>query len=129
MEQVIQDFISSWSNVNNTWIVVLLCLMAVDMVSGILSSLKYKTTYSSILYNGIMKKVSIIVSLTAIFLIDTLFVFDSQLFNVLTLIFCGYESLSSIENLGKCGVPFPQWIIDKLYALQDLKQEDKEDEK
>lgn len=117
------DFINqineSWVNMNNTYPALILIFMFLDVVSGLISSWMGKTTFSSIMYYGIQKKVSIIVGIVFMFFCDVLLGFELNVFNTCCLFYLAYEGLSIIENLGKCGIPLPQFLIEHLYALKE----------
>lgn len=117
------DFINaiqtSWENMNETYPLIILIFMGIDIISGLVASWIGKITFSSVMYHGIQKKISILVGIVFLFFVDVLFGFNLNIFNTCCMFYCAYEGLSIIENLYKCGIPIPKFIVDHMEAIKD----------
>ena len=104
--------------IHDNYLFILLTFIVFDIVTGTLKAFKNKTVYSKISKNGVTKHISII--LFCIFFSWVLNVFSMGEFSkVLVMFYIVSYALSIFENLGKMGVPLPEWLNDKFKVLQD----------
>lgn len=104
--------------IHDSYLFILLTFIVFDIVTGTLKAFKNKTVYSKISKNGVTKHISII--LFCVFFSWVLNVFDMGEFSkVLVMFYIVSYGLSIFENLGKMGIPLPQWLNDKFKVLQD----------
>lgn len=104
--------------IHDSYLFILLTFIVFDIVTGTLKAFKNKTVYSKISKNGVTKHVSII--LFCVFFSWVLNVFDMGEFSkVLVMFYIVSYGLSIFENLGKMGIPLPEWLNDKFKVLQD----------
>lgn len=110
----------------DTLLIVLVCVMVLDYISGMLASWIMKEWNSEKGYKGLLKKVLILLIVMLGVLLDRALAHDSWLFrNMVLMFFIANESLSILENSANCGLPIPQKLID---ALEQVKKEDTNDE-
>lgn len=95
------------------WLV--LFMVAIDVILGILNSLKQHHFKSSINKSGIINKCGIVISIVFFYVLDIIMGLDkvgfSELFGSTI---CLSELVSIIYNLKALNVPFPQSVIDFL---------------
>lgn len=104
--------------IHDNYLFMLVTFIVFDIVTGTLKAFKNKTVYSKISKNGVTKHISII--LFCVFFSWVLNVFDMGEFSkVLVLFYIVSYGLSIFENLGKMGIPLPEWLNDKFKVLQD----------
>lgn len=104
--------------IHDSYLFILLTFIVFDIVTGTLKAFKNKTVYSKISKNGVTKHISII--LFCVFFSWVLNVFDMGEFSkVLVMFYIVSYGLSIFENLGKMGIPLPEWLNDKFKVLQD----------
>lgn len=104
--------------IHDSYLFILLTFIVFDIVTGTLKAFKNKTVYSKISKNGVTKHISII--LFCVFFSWVLNVFDMGEFSkVLVMFYIVSYGLSIFENLGKMGIPLPQWLNEKFKVLQD----------
>lgn len=111
-------YVFGWNDI----IVCLLLLMVLDYISGILAAIinEALALNSSKGYKGIFKKLGILIGVAVAHIIgQTLHV--PALYDVVLWFYACNEGLSVLENLAKCGVPFPAKLKDTLEQLKDTK--------
>ncbi len=101
-------------------LIVLLCFMAADYITGVLAAIVSKKLSSSIGFKGLAKKSCILLILIVAVLLDHLLNGDEWLFRTL----CAYfyianEGISIIENAALLGIPVPQKLVDILTQLNN----------
>lgn len=115
MNELIQTFKTA---IHDSYLFILISFIVFDIVTGTLKAFKNKTVYSKINKSGVTKHISII--LFCIFFSWVLNVFNMGEFSKILLMFYIVSyGLSIFENLGKMGIPLPQWLNDKFKVLQD----------
>lgn len=92
-------------------IIVLCVMMIIDYVTGILQAIYKKKLNSKVGAKGILKKALIILVTAMACLLDTKF-FGGKMFigNTVIGFYIFNEGLSILENVGKCGVKYPQTL-------------------
>lgn len=88
---------------HNVFYVVLFLIMF-DIVSGILASAKERKINSSINFDGLIKKMGIMVSLAFITFVDVYFKTNGAIVNMGVGLLVVYEGMSIIENFSRIGV-------------------------
>lgn len=87
--------------------IVLVGLQLVDLLTGLLAN---KCDYKSAkLFNGICKKIYMLMLVTMCVVISRYFKF-SELKTLITFYYISYESLSILENGDKLGVEYPKFL-------------------
>lgn len=102
------------------WDVSLQCLLLAivfDYISGIIKAFHAKTLSSKIGFQGILKKVGILLIVMLGVLVDRVTGNTGAVRTLVIYYFVANEGLSVIENLGQCGVPIPASIKKALKAL------------
>lgn len=107
------------------WDIALQCLLLAivfDYVSGMIKAFHTKTLSSRIGFQGILKKVGILLIVMLGVLVDRVTGNTGAVRTLVIYYFVANEGLSVIENLGQCGVPIPSSIKK---ALKSLNKESK----
>lgn len=102
------------------WDISLQCLLLAivfDYISGIIKAFHTKTLSSKIGFQGILKKVGILLIVMLGVLVDRVTGNTGAVRTLVIYYFVANEGLSVIENLGQCGVPIPASIKKALKAL------------
>lgn len=102
------------------WDIALQCLLLAivfDYVSGMIKAFHTKTLSSRIGFQGILKKVGILLIVMLGVLVDRVTGNTGAVRTLVIYYFVANEGLSLIENLGQCGVPIPASIKKALKAL------------
>lgn len=102
------------------WDIALQCLLLAivfDYVSGMIKAFHTKTLSSRIGFQGILKKVGILLIVMLGVLVDRVTGNTGAVRTLVIYYFVANEGLSVIENLGQCGVPIPASIKKALKAL------------
>ncbi|MEH7117224.1 phage holin family protein [Neobacillus vireti] len=103
---------------------ILVCLMLIDVVSGLLKGAKNKRLKSAIMQMGIMKKAGMLLAIVFASLLDILINDGMPIFRTLMVwLAIGNEGLSIIENFNALGVPMPAQIKDRLAQVVASKTE------
>lgn len=102
------------------WDIALQCLLLAivfDYISGIIKAFHTKTLSSKIGFQGILKKVGILLIVMLGVLVDRVTGNTGAVRTLVIYYFVANEGLSVLENLGQCGVPIPASIKKALKAL------------
>lgn len=102
------------------WDVSLQCLLLAivfDYVSGMIKAFHTKALSSKIGFQGILKKVGVLLIVMLGVLVDRVTGNTGAVRTLVIYYFVANEGLSVIENLGQCGVPIPASIKKALKAL------------
>ena len=102
------------------WDIALQCLLLAivfDYISGMIKAFHSKTLSSKIGFQGILKKVGILLIVMLGVLVDRVTGNTGAVRTLVIYYFVANEGLSVIENLGQCGVPIPASIKKALRAL------------
>ena len=102
------------------WDIALQCLLLAivfDYISGIIKAFHTKTLSSKIGFQGILKKVGILLIVMLGVLVDRVTGNTGAVRTLVIYYFVANEGLSILENLGQCGVPIPASIKKALKAL------------
>ena len=120
--------------VNNKLIQLLVIFITLDVIFGILGSIKQKKTNSTIGIDGILRKIGMIFSIAGCILIDSIVEIDlltfipQELKNYLNLgrvgtaslfaiLYSLFEILSIFKNMMRCKIPLPAKLQKLIYKL------------
>lgn len=130
--------------INNKLIQVLIIFIVLDVIFGILGSIKQHKTNSTIGIDGIIRKIGMIFSITGCVVLDYVVQIDLIFFlpetlksyfgsigiaSLFAIIYCLFETLSIFKNMLRCKIPLPTKLkkyIEKL--LKEFTNEVKEGE-
>lgn len=102
---------------------ILIILMIIDYTTGVMSGCINKKLNSNVGFNGILRKATILLVLIVSVLLDRLLNQGTWVFRtVVAYFYVANESLSILENCGKCGVPLPKKLLKALEQLKDRKE-------
>ena len=129
---------------NNKLIQVLVIFIVLDVIFGILGSIKQKKTNSTIGIDGIIRKIGMLFSIAGCVILDKIVEIDLVFFlpeqiknyfgsvgiaSLFAIIYCLFETLSIFKNMMRCQIPLPKKLkkyIEKL--LEEFTNEVKEGE-
>ena len=129
---------------NNKLIQVLVIFIVLDVIFGILGSIKQKKTNSTIGIDGIIRKIGMLFSIAGCVVLDAIVKIDLVFFlpeqiksyfgsigiaSLFAIIYCLFETLSIFKNMMRCKIPLPTKLkkyIEKL--LKEFTNEVKEGE-
>lgn len=107
-------FFGGW----DTMLQILVGLVVLDYITGVLAAWYDKTLNSEVGGRGIMKKIMLFVVVGVAYQLDA--ATGQEIFRNLAIWFyLANESLSIVENAGRCGVPIPEFLKT---ALEQMKQ-------
>lgn len=98
----------------------LVCLMAIDYISGLLVGYKEKTLNSKRGFEGILKKTMILLILASATIVSRV-VDYGEIRDIVGIFYCTMEILSVLENGTKLGVPIPNKLKSALEQCRDDK--------
>ena len=129
---------------NNKLIQVLCIFIVLDVIFGILGSIKQHKTNSTIGIDGIIRKIGMLFSIAGCVILDKIVEIDLVFFlpeqiknyfgsigiaSLFSIIYCLFETLSIFKNMMRCKIPLPNKLkkyIEKL--LEEFTNEVKEGE-
>jgi len=105
----------------------LIFIIVVDYATGVILALVYKKSkktkdgaYASYTgFQGIVKKVMLLVSVAVAQQLDVALNLDGYIRTLIIMFFIANEGLSIIENTGLMGVPWPKAVKNMLEVLRD----------
>lgn len=127
---------------NNKLIQVLVIFIVLDVIFGILGSIKQHKTNSTIGIDGMIRKIGMLFSITGCVVLDKVVEIDLVFFlpeqiknyfgsigiaSLFAIIYCLFETLSIFKNMMRCKIPLPKKLkkyIEKL--LEEFTNEVKE---
>lgn len=130
--------------INNKLIQCLVIFIVLDVIFGILGSIKQHKTNSTIGIDGIIRKIGMLFSIAGCVLLDEIVKIDLVFFlpeelkkfigsigiaSLFSIIYCLFETLSIFKNMIRCKIPLPSKLkkyIEKL--LKEFTNEVKEGE-
>jgi toxin secretion/phage lysis holin len=105
---------------------VLLCLMALDYITGLIQAWINKEVNSSIGTKGFVKKLVVLILIGSVYLMEKV-AFDSQhIGDGITVAYIIIEFISITENAGRMGIWMPQQLKEVIKVLK-AKEGDKND--
>lgn len=110
-------------------IIIALVFNALDLITGIISSVKNKDIQSSKLRDGLFKKIGFILCYFVAWLIDTEgsligFQLGTPILPIIILYVCGTELVSILENICKINTDILPEKLMELFHISDVKKED-----
>ena len=130
--------------INNKLIQCLVIFIVLDVIFGILGSIKQHKTNSTIGIDGIIRKIGMLFSIAGCVILDEIVKIDLVFFlpeqikeyvgsigiaSLFSIIYCLFETLSIFKNMIRCKIPLPNKLkkyIEKL--LKEFTNEVKEGE-
>ena len=130
--------------INNKLIQCLVIFIVLDVIFGILGSIKQHKTNSTIGIDGIIRKIGMLFSIAGCVVLDEIVKIDLVFFlpeqlkeyvgsigiaSLFSIIYCLFETLSIFKNMIRCKIPLPNKLkkyIEKL--LKEFTNEVKEGE-
>lgn len=103
----------------DTSLIVLLGFMTMDYAAGVVAAVIAGKLNSHIGFNGILRKSTILMVLIVAVLLDRLLNTGVWVFRTFVAYFyIANEGISILENVGKCGVPLPDKLLNTLEQLK-----------
>ena len=99
--------------------ITLICFIALDYLTGILSAIYNKKLSSKIGFKGIIKKFSYLCVVALSVVIDNLTGQSGLIRTLVIYFFVANDGLSIIENMAEMGVKLPQKLIDSLEQIKE----------
>jgi len=100
----------------------LMALVIIDFITGVLAAYSEKKLNSEVGQKGIIKKVCIFLMVALAQIIDVSTGFEEPMLRTAVIMFfIANESLSALENMGRLGVPLPEFLkaaLEKLHNTQ-----------
>ena len=119
---------------NNKLIQVLVIFIVLDVIFGILGSIKQKKTNSTIGIDGIIRKIGMLFSIAGCVILDKIVEIDLVFFlpeqiknyfgsvgiaSLFAIIYCLFETLSIFKNMMRCKIPLPKKLKKYIEKLLD----------
>ena len=98
---------------------VLLCVMAIDYITGVLNGIKAKTLSSKIGFLGLLKKIGILLIVALSHLCGNILNMPETRSLVIGF-YIANEGISILENAGRLGVPLPEKLRNILEQVDKL---------
>ena len=116
MGTILTWLFGSW----DTALIVLVCFMILDYITGVLRSYVNKTVSSDVGLKGIARKSVILIVLIVAVLLDRLLNAKTWVFRTLVAYFyISNEGISLLENCVRLGLPVPEKLKDALLQLKE----------
>ena len=97
----------------------LLLFMFFDYITGLICATKDKCLSSAIGFNGILKKVMILIVVAVAFNLDNIINTDGLVRSLVIFFYVSMEGISILENAARMNVGVPDELRDKLLQLRD----------
>ncbi len=99
----------------------LIVLVCIDYLTGILAAYTEKKLNSEVGFKGIVKKICIFLMIALATVLDSSAGFgDPWLRTAVIMFFIGNEAISALENMGRLGVPLPEFLKAALEKLHQM---------
>lgn len=98
---------------------ILITFMVLDYVLGVICGFKEKQLSSETAFNGILKKVTILIIVAVGTSIDNTLNAQGVIRSAVMFFYVGLEGISITENAGRMGVPIPEQLKDALVQLKE----------
>lgn len=119
---LISGFLAYWLGGIDTILICLMALIVADYITGVLAAVYNKCLSSDIGLKGIVRKVIMLSVVALAFIIETATNGAFAIREIVIMFFIANEGISLLENASKCGVPFPQKLVDILKQLKGEKE-------
>ncbi|WP_217499512.1 phage holin family protein [Parageobacillus sp. VR-IP] len=101
-------------------VVILLCFVAVDYVTGMIASAMEGKLSSQVGFRGIVRKLLIFVLVAVSHLLDTAIGWGSHFIrDIIIFFYIANEFISIVENAGRAGVPIPTVLRKAIELFKD----------
>jgi toxin secretion/phage lysis holin len=101
-------------------IIILLCLVVGDYITGIIASAMVGKLSSQVGFRGIVRKLLIFVLVAVSHLLDIAIGWDNHFIrNIIIFFYIANEFISIVENAGRAGVPIPTFLRKAIELLKD----------
>ncbi|RAK21099.1 Cph1 family holin [Anoxybacillus vitaminiphilus] len=101
-------------------IIILVCLVIIDYMTGVIASALEGKLSSQVGFRGIAKKVLIFIMVAVSYLLDVVIGWDNHLLRDMTIFFyLVNEFISIVENASRTGIPIPEFLIKAIEMLKD----------
>lgn len=97
----------------------LLLFMFFDYLTGLICATKSKCLSSAIGFNGILKKVMILIVVAVAFNLDTIINTDGLTRSLVIFFYVSMEGISILENAARMDVGIPDELKDRLLQLKE----------
>lgn len=104
-----------WDMVLNTFV----SFMILDYILGVMCGFKEKKLSSVTAFNGIFKKITMLIIVAVAVKIDNVFKAQGLIRNATLFFYISIEGISIIENASRMGVPIPTKLKDALIQLKE----------
>ena len=104
-----------WDMVLNTFV----SFMILDYILGVMCGFKEKKLSSVTAFNGIFKKITMLIIVAVAVKIDIVFNAQGLIRNATLFFYISIEGISIIENSSRMGVPIPTKLKDALIQLKE----------
>lgn len=98
---------------------ILVSFMVIDYITGVIVAYINQEIDSRVGFKRICRKMLILIVLITSVLLDRLFGSEWTFRTATCYFYIGNEGISILENMGKCGIPLPDKLMDKLVQLKD----------
>ncbi|AAL96789.1 phage holin family protein [Clostridium perfringens] len=101
-----------------SWLLVLyIGFKIIDMILGVLKTIKNKNYRSRKMRDGIIRWVAELMAIAFVLILDMFLGLKFTVIGVTLALFAYKEAGSIVENLGECGVELPEIVSEKLEVL------------
>lgn len=108
--------------------IILVSLMAVDYITGVIAAVIAGKVDSEVGFKGILRKAAILLVIIVATQLDRLLNEGTWVFRTLVCYFyIANEGISILENVGKCGIPLPQKLVNALVQLRNKGEGEEKD--
>lgn len=98
---------------------VLVPLMVLDYITGVIAASVTHTLNSKIGYKGFLKKITVVLGISAVAIVQTAIPDVPYLLTSFVLFFILNESLSILENMDRAGIKLPNKLLSIIIAKKD----------
>lgn len=112
-----------WTSQTKTLAIICVCILFLEICSGVLKAIKNKDLDSTRFREGLLSKTGYLVQIILVILVSMMLNMPYLLYADMLWISCS-EGVSVLENLSEIGVPFPAFIKDVLEKTKSNTEED-----
>ena len=105
-----------WGGIDSLF-VVFLSMMKIDYVTGILAAVKAKTLSSEVGFNGLLKKIGMLLIVAVGHFVGDVTGMP-EVRSIVIGFYIANEGISILENAGRLGVPLPDKLLSVLKQLE-----------
>lgn len=112
-----------WTSQTKTLAIICVCILFLEICSGVLKAIKNKDLDSTKFREGLLSKTGYLVQIILVILVSMMLNMPYLLYADMLWISCS-EGVSVLENLSEIGVPFPAFIKDVLEKTKSNTEEE-----